>query len=67
MLSPMARKAKDTCRNGHPMKDPNLIWHKRGEKQIRECRACANLRYRSNRKAKKRNKALLSSLEAGSA
>lgn len=46
------------------MKDPNLIWHTRGDKRIRECRACANMRYRSNRKAKKRNKALLSSLEA---
>lgn len=60
----MPRKASDTCRNGHPMKDPNLIWHTRGDKLVRECRRCANARYRANRKARKRNKALLSSLEA---
>lgn len=52
----MARKPSETCRNGHPMKDPNLIWHtKANGKRVRECRTCANLRYRILRKAQKRN------------
>lgn len=58
MRSPMA-----VCRKGnHPMTGANLLWHPRykdGEKyMVRECRTCANERYRANRKAAKRNQAL---------
>jgi hypothetical protein len=47
------------CRHGHPMVGDNLIWHTRykdGQKRmVRECRSCANTRYRTNRAAAQRN------------
>jgi hypothetical protein len=55
------RTPSAVCRNGHKMSGANILWHTRydkttGEKRmIRECRACANQRYRLNRKARKRN------------
>ncbi len=54
----MARKPQNTCRNHHPMEDPNIIYHTRGDKRVRECRECANARVRAARKAKKRNEVL---------
>ena len=64
----MPPKAKSVCRNGHQLKKPNLILHRRVNKKtgevkiVRECRKCANARYRRMRKAarlaKKRNKKL---------
>jgi hypothetical protein len=42
------------CRNGHQMAGANLLWHTRyndGEKSmVRECRICANARYRKKRR-----------------
>lgn len=52
------------CRNGHEMSGQNLIWHTRYDKEtgqqsvVRECRACANRRYRTQRSAQKRNQEL---------
>lgn len=49
------------CRSGlHKMTGSNLLWHTRydktGAKTLkRECRACANARYRAKRGAAKRN------------
>lgn len=56
----MPRTPSTTCRHGHPMKGRNLILHKRGDKTTRECRTCANDRYRAKRAARKRNQLLLS-------
>lgn len=60
------RTLSAVCRKGHKMVEENLIWHTRykdGQKHmVRECRTCANARYRINgrarRKAKKRNQEL---------
>jgi hypothetical protein len=64
----MPPKPKATCRNGHKLKKPNLIIHRRTDKKtgavkiVRECRECANARYRRTRRAarlaRKRNKKL---------
>lgn len=54
----MARKPQDTCRNGHKMEDPNLIYHMRNGKRIRECRTCANQQVRARNRARLRNEIL---------
>ena len=52
------------CRKGHKMAGANILWHTRYDKttraktMVRECRACANARYRAKRKARKRNQEL---------
>jgi len=56
----MARTPSVSCRNGHRMTGTNLLWHTRydatGKRfMVRECRACANNRYRSKRLAERRN------------
>jgi len=62
----MARKPSTFCRNGHLMAGDNLITHNRDGKITRECRTCANVRYRAKRKAKKRNAILMASLQQAS-
>jgi hypothetical protein len=57
------RPPSKVCHKGHKMAGKNLLWHKRYDKSgkqymARECRACANDRYRANREAKKRNREL---------
>lgn len=56
------RTPSKSCRNGHKMQGRNLLWHTRykGELKlmVRECRICANDRYRTNRAAAKRNREL---------
>jgi hypothetical protein len=52
------------CKKGHKMAGANLLWHTRYDKTtgakslVRECRACANERIRTKRRAKKRNREL---------
>ena len=46
----MANKERATCKKGHPMEDPNLIYRTRNGKPSRECRTCANDRLRVARK-----------------
>ena len=48
------------------MAGDNLITHNRDGKITRECRTCANVRYRAKRKAKKRNAILMASLQQAS-
>ncbi len=62
----MAPKTLTVCRHGHPMEDPNLIYHVRNGKKIRECRECCNARTRDARKAKRRNAILERQIEAQS-
>lgn len=55
------RPPSKVCPRGHKMAGKNLLWHKRYDKagkqyMARECRACANDRYRINRKVKKQHK-----------
>jgi len=57
------RVLSPVCRNGHKMAGANLLWHTRydeaGNKtMVRECRACANRRYRNKRRAERRNRRL---------
>jgi hypothetical protein len=57
------RVISDICRNGHPLAGANLLWHTRydevGDKfMVRECRTCANARYRAKRHATRRNRQL---------
>jgi hypothetical protein len=57
------RTTSEFCRNGHRMAGANLLWHTRYDatgKQflVRECRTCANKRYRDKRSAARRNKEL---------
>jgi len=57
------RTPSQFCRHGHEMAGTNLLWHTRydstGEKSlVRECRSCANSRYRSKRSAARRNREL---------
>jgi hypothetical protein len=53
------------------MAGANLLWHTRysdGEKfMVRECRTCANERYRALRSAKRRNRELAEEALAASA
>ena len=44
-----------TCKKGHPMEPPNLIEKTVKGREVRECRTCANARFREMRK-NKRNK-----------
>jgi hypothetical protein len=69
----MARTPSEVCRNGHPMSGDNLLWHTRYDDAgtqflVRECRSCANQRYRTKRSAIRRNqeleKAALASIHA---
>jgi hypothetical protein len=55
----MSRKASDLCRNGHLKAGKNVIIHRRGDKIIKECRKCKNIRERALRAARKRNAELL--------
>lgn len=57
------RTPSEFCRNGHRMAGENLLWHTRydatGKKfLVRECRTCANKRYRTKRSAIRRNREL---------
>jgi len=55
----MPPKTSDRCRQGHLKMGANVIEHRRGDKIIKECRQCANARYRLKRAAKRRNEELL--------
>lgn len=55
----MPRKASPYCKKGHLKAGENVIEHRRGDKIIRECRSCANERYRALRKARRRNAKLM--------
>jgi hypothetical protein len=46
------------CKQGHPLKKPNLIFRDRGGKQVRECRECANKRMRDRRAEQRKKKAV---------
>jgi hypothetical protein len=57
------RTPSQLCRNGHEMAGDNLLWHKRYDATgnqflVRECRTCANQRYRTKRSAARRNRDL---------
>jgi hypothetical protein len=57
------RASLKMCRNGHKLAGDNLLWHTRYTSTrekflVRECRRCANDRYRAKRNAAKRNRAL---------
>ena len=41
------------------MVEPNLIFHRRGDKVVRECRACCNERYRTVTAARRRTAEML--------
>ena len=41
------------------MVEPNLIFHRRGDKIVRECRACCNERYRTISAARRRTAEML--------
>jgi hypothetical protein len=59
---------QDRCRNGHKMQGRNLLWHTRYkdgiQSMVRECRICANDRYRANRTAARRNRELAQEAKA---
>jgi hypothetical protein len=55
----MPPKPSDRCRKGHLKMGTNVIEHRRGGLIIKECRKCANARYRLKRAAKRRNQELL--------
>jgi hypothetical protein len=46
-------KLQEKCKRGHELSGANLIFRKRGTMEVRECRTCANARYRDRRKRKK--------------
>ena len=58
------RTPSAVCRNGHRMSGKNLLWHTRYDPVtrerflVRECRVCANARYRAVRLSRKRNQEL---------
>ena len=57
------RVLSEFCRNHHRMAGANLLWHTRydatGKRfMVRECRTCANNRYKANRDAARRNREL---------
>lgn len=55
----MPPKPSKYCRKGHLKSGKNVITHRRGDKIVKECRTCANARYRALRTARKRNTKLL--------
>jgi hypothetical protein len=55
----MPPKPSKFCRKGHAKTGKNVITHRRGDKIVKECRTCANARYRALRAARKRNAKLL--------
>jgi hypothetical protein len=55
----MPPKLSKYCRKGHAKTGKNVIEHRRGDQIVKECRTCANARYRALRAARKRNAKLL--------
>jgi hypothetical protein len=49
-------KKRDTCKKGHPMSGDNLIHKTVQGREVRECRTCANQRFRDKRKLKAANR-----------